>query len=529
MLQCAECKQEKPEELFNRDKFTKSGFTYKCKDCLRQARNKKNGYIAKKNINNLYDANEWLKVNFPKYQILTWGKKCKFYDTNRQKEFEMSFSQFKDSLRENPDTLFSPSKEEILAKQQETMLKKYGAQSALQVSSFKEKQKQTVIERYGVENPMHHPFVVQKVKNNWQAKDNQEYDSIFNKRKKTMIDLYGVEFPMQSKELQNIINDKSYKTKLSKGLIKSNNKGETIKELAQKKNLSYSQVSQTVAKFGFEIAEKLHKKNTDIEISIQNILQNNKNKFLHGKMLSCAEKRYYPDFLIEDKKLIIECDGLYWHSDKFLDNAYHQRKKSFYTTLGYSSLFFREDEILEKFQIVESIIKNKLGVNQKIGARKTTVSQENALDFLEQNHLMGKGSGRCYVLRNKDEIVACLQVRWKDKNQNLLDISRFCTKNGVSVVGGFTKLLNHVINTEHPHKIMTFIDKRYGDGSYLENFGFKKESEYLSFKWVKGSKSFHRLNFPGNTGYQNGLFKIWDCGQAKYVLNLKLEHNINGY
>jgi hypothetical protein len=63
----------------------------------------------------------------------------------------------------------------------------------------------------------------------------------------------------------------------------------------------------------------------------------------------------------------------------------------------------------------------------------------------------------------------------------------------------------------------TFIDLRYGDGDYLQSFGFKELSCHTSFQWTDGLDTFHRMKFKGNSGYEAGLFKIWDCGQRKMV------------
>jgi hypothetical protein len=51
--------------------------------------------------------------------------------------------------------------------------------------------------------------------------------------------------------------------------------------------------------------------------------------------------------------------------------------------------------------------------------------------------------------------------------------------------------------------------------------GFNYVHIYPSFRWTDGFQTFHRLKFPGNSGYDKDLFKIYDCGQAKYLLNLK--------
>lgn len=37
-----------------------------------------------------------------------------------------------------------------------------------------------------------------------------------------------------------------------------------------------------------------------------------------------------------------------------------------------------------------------------------------------------------------------------------------------------------------------------------------------SFKWTDGKNLFNRMKFPSNTGYDRGLYKLWDCGQLKF-------------
>jgi hypothetical protein len=234
-----------------------------------------------------------------------------------------------------------------------------------------------------------------------------------------------------------------------------------------------------------------------------------------------SNTRYRPDFLLPDHNLIIECDGLYWHSElKTKDKKYHKKKKEEYQRLGYNSLFFRENEILEKFEIVKSIINNKLSVNNnRFFARKCYI-KEISSNFFEQHHLMGKGSGKCFGLFYRDDLVVGTQVKWVNKNKGVLEISRFCPKFNTTVVGGFSKLLNYVERNLSPNVIQTFIDSRYGIGGYLEDLGFYEENRSLSFKWVDLNSFvvYNRMQFPGNSGYDYGLYKIWDCGQSKYEL-----------
>lgn len=236
---------------------------------------------------------------------------------------------------------------------------------------------------------------------------------------------------------------------------------------------------------------------------------------------------YRPDFLINhnDQKVIIECDGLYWHSDKFKSSKYHIEKKNFYKQNSIFPLFFRENEILTKFSIVSSILRNRLKLNEEnVYARKCeliTLRKVDAKKYFSDNHLMGFGSGEVFALKFNDAIVAAIQVRWRKLSDKILEVSRFCTKKNVSVVGGFGKLLKVVLEKFEPNKIITFVDERYGSGDYLKIFKFEKKTNSPSFAWTDGHEVFHRMTFRGNSGYEKGFYKIWDCGQAKWELTLK--------
>ena len=274
-------------------------------------------------------------------------------------------------------------------------------------------------------------------------------------------------------------------------------------------------------------AVKIHcliKKNkTNLESKMELILKETEKTFIYNEWFQEAKIR--PDFLLPQENIIIECNGFRWHSDEFIKNKnFHQSRLKKIERNGYSGLFFNSDEILNKTSVVKSIIKNKIGISNRLFARKCkvlSISSKVAREFFIENHLMGNGSGRTYSLISNDEkIAAAIQVRWTRKDLKFLDISRFCTSNETSVVGGYSKLIKHVLLEEKPNKIQTFVDRRYGSGIYLSQFGFKKETEGLSFVWTDGKKAFHRMKFPANSGYERGLFKIWDCGQAKWVLQV---------
>jgi hypothetical protein len=203
------------------------------------------------------------------------------------------------------------------------------------------------------------------------------------------------------------------------------------------------------------------------------------------------------------------------------DNDYHVRKRQLYLDAGYRPFFFREDEICTKPNIVLGIIKNALGLSRKVYARKCQIVKLESTEFFHKHHLMGIGQGYGLGLEYQNELVCAVQIR--RKKDKVFEISRFCSAPGISVVGGFSKLLAAVVKTSQPDNIITFIDLRYGMGDYLEGLGFEKHKTYPSFKWTDHIKTYHRLQYPGNTGYEKGMRKIWDCGQTKFVKNYNSE------
>ena len=293
--------------------------------------------------------------------------------------------------------------------------------------------------------------------------------------------------------------------------------------MANKIGISYSYFKEIVNKKGFEEAKRLCLEKTYPETIIENLLNNINVDHIYDttKFLN-----YRPDFLIEKQKLIIEIDGLYWHCDKIQKNRfYHKNKKDFFKNLGYDILFFRSNEIEEKKDIVNSIIKNKLSItDNKVFARKCNICTLNKLDaknFFTSNHLMGAGKGTTYALIYNNNIVAAMQISWTNKKNKEIEISRFCNVLNTNVVGGFTKLLNLFEKNLKPDIIKTYIDCRYGNGDYLKKFNFIENNNDISFMWTNGKNCFHRMKYKNNSGYKMGLNKIWDCGQKKYIKNLR--------
>jgi very-short-patch-repair endonuclease len=379
--------------------------------------------------------------------------------------------------------------EENLNKRKQTLIAKYGVEFPGQIKEAKEKRKKTCLEKYGVENSAQSKIVKEKFK-------------------QTCLIKYGVEHHTKSDSYK----QKAKERAKNSGLAIVYN-GKTTEEAANELGMSRSGINARIRKYGHEKAFSMQKEETCIESSIRQLLDTLNVKYEFGKQI---ENRF-TDFLLLDYNLIIECDGLYWHSDKKnTDKYYHRDKMRLYNSHGYKSLFFRENEIINKFNIITSMIKHRIGMSNNIYARKCIIeeiSNKEIRSFMDSNHLMGPGQGSAFVLKHQDEIVAGMQIV---NRKDYVDISRFSTKQEINVVGGFSRLLKTIEN-KYQKDIHTFIDRRYGSGHYLNDLGFNLVNEDISFVWVKNEKVVHRLKFPGNSGYKHGWNKLWDCGQAKYI------------
>lgn len=262
----------------------------------------------------------------------------------------------------------------------------------------------------------------------------------------------------------------------------------------------------------------------------------NLEKFIENKLnIKKYNKRIrpgaQPDFKLTDT-LYLNVDGLYYHSDKFKEKSYHFSLRENFEAHNERILQFYEDEVYEKWPIVESIINNARGtIGVKIMARKCQPRTLTALEmasFFEQNHLMGNHkASRGIGLFFEGRLVSAISYRI-EKQKEYLEISRFCSILGMVVIGGFQKLLalaEDVARFCDLQKMVSFCDLRYATGSSYEKAGFFKASKpSLGWCWVDNKKRHNRLLCKAGNGKtekenaaQKKWLKIYDAGQAKYV------------
>jgi hypothetical protein len=240
------------------------------------------------------------------------------------------------------------------------------------------------------------------------------------------------------------------------------------------------------------------------------------------------------DIFIPEKKVGIEFNGIYWHSDLFKDKKYHLRKKEVCEEVDINLIHIWEDDWIYKKEIVQSRLYNILGLtNNNIMARKCLikeVSHKESVEFLEVNHLQGNiNSSYRFGLYHDGELVSLmtfggLRISLGTKSkEGKYELYRFASKLGTSVTGAFSRLLNHFEKKVNPKEIVTYANRDWSMNKnvYEKNgFEFVHNTEPNFWYYNRQLKKYHRFKFRKSRLSEldiNDYLKVYDCGSKKYI------------
>jgi hypothetical protein len=247
------------------------------------------------------------------------------------------------------------------------------------------------------------------------------------------------------------------------------------------------------------------------------------------------------DIYIPSKKIAIEYNGLYWHSDKFKEKNYHLDKTEKCEQLGIRLIHIFEDELTHAPDIVKSKIIDILGLTpNKIFARKTIikeVSNKESVKFLTKNHLQGHSSASIRIgLFYNEELVSLMtfcKPKKKNGGINVYELNRFANKLNTNIIGGASKILKYFIKTYNPIEIISFADKRWSIGNLYVKLGFVivrinkpdywycKSTKRIHKSFFRKEKLSKKINIVGefkewDVVSQLGYNRIWDCGKITF-------------
>ena len=410
-----------------------------------------------------------------------------------------------------------------------------------------------VISRYcSVRCSAKSPDKVKKFKEAWISKSDEDKQIQKDRREVTMIERYGVAYNLQRKDVRdklnkicvidecflNLLTDKEWVHE--QYFVQKKSLSMIAYELSEKfnKQIWYGTIGDYVKKLGYDI--HYESKNSVEQQMVENFLIELGVNYIKNDV-SLLKPRHV-DFYLPEHNLAIEVDGIWWHTELFgADINYHIGKTIGCENKGIKLLHFTDIEIYKQYNVVKSIIRNAIGLSHKIYARKCelkSISHKDSIKFLKENHIQKSVTeDTAYGLFYNDELVSVMSFgksRYNDGYE--WELLRYCTKQGINVVGGAGKLLKHFEITINPKSIISYCNRMRSNGNLYRKIGFDLIGKSTpSYYWIKDGKKYSRYScrksgakkilgekFNDELSVRENFIKekyyrFWDCGNYVFV------------
>lgn len=473
------------------------------------------------------------------------------------KKFNQGYNRFCSPKCKNSSAL-------VKNKRKLTNINKYGGNTPLSSKRIRQKVKSTMMKRYGVDNPSKSDSIKEKKKNtllkNYEVENPSQSIEIQDKKRKTSLKKYGHTHWLKSKKKQ---------TQFSKILLTNH----SIRKIEKLKHIvtpmfdlnEYTGVNHqnkynwqcVICEYPFtdhlddgripECPICLAKFKSRGEKEIYNYI----NQFLKFQPILRNTKQLTSpkelDIVIPNLKIAIEFNGVYWHSERKLENKnYHLHKTELCENQGYQLLHIFDTEWNFSQAIVKSRLKAILNVEQnKIYARHCKIKPIDTYtknEFLDTNHIQRScPSSINYGLFYNNALVAVMtfgKPRFTKKYQ--WELIRYCSKINCIVIGGASKLLKTFEREYLPQSIISYADRRWSIGKLYRSLNFTLEkitspnyfyfnanqpaicflesrNAYQKHKLSKILKTFNPSLTEWENMKANNYDRIWDCGNLVFI------------
>lgn len=438
------------------------------------------------------------------FQVLC-SKKCMHLDVITRKKIE-----------DTKEKRYGSSKYNNREKSKETCIKKFGVDNIFKLDGSLERFKQIKLERYGDCNYNNREKYKETLQNSTVEKKNA-----FSKK------ISEIQHNLFYQSCSDIVVFKY----LFVPFIKSN-RNLTNQELADVLNISKAYLRKLFIQYGVYDIYIQHNISLPENI-IKDYFLRNSISFIRNDRIVLDGKEL--DFYLPEHSLAIECNGVYWHSElNGKGKKYHLDKTQKCNENNIQLLHFFDSEILKNTDIVLSMISSKLGLSNRIYARKCKIMKidmKTAKEFCINNHIQGYVPSKTKLgLYYKNKLVAVMTFGKSRFNKTYdWELLRFCNLSGYSVIGGASKLFTY-FKRNYNGTILSYANKRWSNGNLYEklnmtmlnesapNYFYTKDYRVLeSRNKYQKHKLKKLLEYNKNVSEwenmkMNGYDRVWDCG-----------------
>lgn len=242
------------------------------------------------------------------------------------------------------------------------------------------------------------------------------------------------------------------------------------------------------------------------------------------------------DIHIPEHKLLVEYNGLFYHSSAYKTPEYHAHKLSKANSVGHSLIQVWEDDWKNSREKVELILNNRLEERVKTITNLRSIDEKSAQTFLDKYRLGGFTAGTEYFASFvEDEMMAVASVSLNDKELLIT---------GHSTLNGSVNIIRDLVDYFSVEGKVDFIrgvtSNDYELGNYYEEAGFsiESETEFDMFYFLNSSKMKEEeisrdlfkdkknMKWKPNLSVNellelNKVLKIYDSGHKNWVIDLR--------
>ena len=253
------------------------------------------------------------------------------------------------------------------------------------------------------------------------------------------------------------------------------------------------------------------------------------------------------DIYLPEYKLGIEYNGSVYHAT--LGNKFTPKPKTYH----FDKFLLAKENGIHLINIfdyawhtnkmkIKNYLKSLIAPSEVIYARNTDVRiipKDVAMDFLDAYHIQGRNynSTYHYGIYRGDELLSVMTFG-KVRYGTGMELIRYACKDGISVIGGASKLFKHFLVDTGCIEILTYADNNYFLGSVYPKLGFTFDKyTQLSYYWYLHKSYYSRekcqpkilkekypdLYDPEAKSVENDIMlklggsKVYMCGNSRWV------------
>lgn len=233
------------------------------------------------------------------------------------------------------------------------------------------------------------------------------------------------------------------------------------------------------------------------------------------------------DIYVPERKLAIEYNGLYWHSERNGSGKdYHFDKLADCAKLGIRLIYIWDDLYTNHPRMVERYLRKELGVDKlKINFNECTIQYidtDTATEFLEENSMLGYRTALSH-----------LGMYYNGNIEGLLSFNMY--NNGVCeivqysdihyIIGGLSGALKYILSKNNINTFYAVSDNTISNGKEFKDSGFEfieaLEPDY--YLYSNGNRLL-REEVSEYEEYGEKSIRIYDAGKLKWRKSVREEN-----